>query len=135
MSFSASPRGNSPGTPDNDRRAARRSRSTYLVVVRVNPERDGPVYSGKLQDVSAGGIGVLIDRVVPYGAMFLIKPFRDTGATSATLLYRAVRCEPHGRRFLLGGVLISVAGDIERDTKGQIVPAELERIRRALTAA
>jgi hypothetical protein len=136
MSYPASPRDSALGTSDNgDRRAAQRSDTTYLVAVRVNPDRDGPQYAGKLQDVSAGGIGVLTDRAVNLGDSFLVRPFREGGAASVSLLYRAVRCEPKGGRFLVGGVLISAAGDIERDAKGRIVPAELERIRRALTAA
>jgi hypothetical protein len=128
-----------PAFPDDahspERRRASRNETTHLVSVRVHPDRDGPAFSGKLQDVSAGGIGLLTDRAVPLGATFLVKPFRNGGASSVSLLYRAIRCEPRGGRFLLGGVLISAAGDIERDAKGQIAPAELERIRRALTAA
>lgn len=126
-----------PAFPDStdspERRSAGRNQATYLVCVRVNPDRDGPAFSGKLQDVSAGGIGVVTDRAVALGATFLVKPFRDAGAVS--LLYRAVRCEPKGGRFLVGGVLISVAGNIERDTTGKIAPADLERVRQMLTAA
>ena len=128
-----------PAFPDDasspERRKASRNQTTHLVSVRVNPDRDGPACAGKLQDVSAGGIGVLTDRAVPLGATFLVKPFRDAGASSVSLLYRSVRCEPKGGHFLVGGVLISAAGDIERDAKGQIAPAELERVRRMLTAA
>ena len=136
MSSPASPHDNSAGRSDNgDRRRSPRNETTHLVAVRVNPDRDGPACSGKLQDVSAGGIGVLTDRAVPIGDTFLIKPFREPGRASVSLLYRAVRCEPRGGRFLIGGVLISAAGDIERDAAGRIARAELERIRRAMMAA
>jgi hypothetical protein len=118
-----------------ERRRAGRNRTHHPVSVRVNPDRDGPAFSGKLQDVSAGGIGMVTDRVVPLGATFLVKPFRDAGTAPISLLYRAVRCVPKGRRFLVGGVLISVAGNIERDANGRIVAADLERVRRILTAA
>ena len=124
----------SPGNAGSpDRRSASRNETTYLVSVRVNPDRDGPAFAGKLQDVSAGGIGLVTERAVPLGAAFLVKPFRDAGRLS--LLYRAVRCEPKGGRFLVGGVLVSVAGNIERDAKGQIAPTDLERVRRMMTAA
>jgi hypothetical protein len=137
MSYPASPRGRSSGTSDNaDRRAARRSETSRLVAIRVNPDRDGPACSGKLQDVSAGGIGVLTDRAVRIGDTFLIRPFSaGVGLSAVSLLYRTVRCEPRGGRFLIGGVLISAAGDIERDAKGQIAAVELERIRRSMMAA
>jgi hypothetical protein len=118
-----------------DRRRATRNQTTHLVSVRVHPDRDGPQFPGKLQDVSAGGIGLLTERAVSLGAAFLVRPFRETGRSGISLLYRAVRCEARGGQFLVGGVLISAAGDIERDAKGQIVPAELERVRRMLTAA
>jgi hypothetical protein len=131
MVYSKSP--DDAGSPE--RRRASRNQTTRLVSVLINPERDGPMCAGKLQDVSAGGIGLMTDRAVALGAAFLVKPFRDAGAASLSLLYRAVRCEPRSGRFLVGGVLISAAGDIERDAKGQIVPADLERVRRMLTAA
>ncbi len=137
MSYPASPRRKSPGTSDKiDRRAAKRSETSRLVAVRVNPDRDGPACSAKLQDVSAGGIGVLTDRAVRIGDTFLIRPYsHGVGLSAVSLLYRTVRCEPRGGRFLVGGVLVSAAGDIERDAKGHIAPAELERIRRSMIAA
>ena len=137
MSYPASPRDKSASTSHKtDRRGAKRTETSRLVAVRVNPDRDGPACSGKLQDVSAGGIGVLTDRAVRIGDTFLIRPFCEgIGLSAVSLLYRTVRCEARGGRFLVGGVLVSAAGDIERDAKGQIAPAELERIRRSMMAA
>ena len=119
-----------------DRRTSVRSDTTHLAAVRVNPDRDGPACSGKLQDVSAGGIGLVMSRAVRVGDTFLVQPYQGaSGSSGAKLLYRVVRCEPRGGQFLIGGILLAAAGDIERDAAGRIAPAELERIRRAMMAA
>src|SRR5688500_12656285 len=78
-----------------DRRTSLRNETTHRAVVRINPDRDGPTCTGKLQDVSAGGIGLIIERAVRIGETFLVQSCLSAGkAPAVSLLYRCVRCQP-----------------------------------------
>lgn len=117
-----------------NRRRAFRTGSGKLAAVRPFPVTDdAPPIPARLQDVSAGGIGLVMDRGLRAGQQFMLQPFKSAGG-GMWLLYRAVRCKPRGQGFLVGGVLVSAAGDIERDPAGGIAPAELERIRQAIVS-
>ena len=122
--------------PQDKRRAPRIAREGMIFVY---PFRHGAQAQGlraRFKDVSAQGVGVILQQPLQAGDQFVIRLPRKNGEP-ASILYTVVRCERKGEHeFRIGAELVCVMG--REPTPGKKPPDDrrnLERIRRAILSS
>jgi hypothetical protein len=73
----------------------------------------------RVQDISAGGLGILQDRTVPIGTMLVIELSNATRSFSRRVVGRVVHVTPQGETHHVGIMLQQL---LEPDTLRAIVP-------------
>ncbi len=85
-----------------ERRATTRTLCNRMARLHRNGPEDGMVEFATIRDLSAMGVGLLLDQALPVGSLVVVEPLRP-GAK--TLLARVVRAVPDGDGWMHGCVL------------------------------